>query len=94
MVSTDASLTGAPGLAVSAALESPPVQLFSRVPLKGGMKADVPFGLSHLPATVRTTLVITLHLPSGQNVIKRRRFERIPPPLTPGTSAVPTPEDI
>lgn len=93
MVSTAASLAGVPGLTVSAQLESPAVFLFSRVALRGGATAKLPFRLEDLPTTVRTSIVITLHLPAGpvwaaQDIIKRRRFERIPPTGTGTTTAV------
>ena len=69
IVSTDASLKGA-SLTVSAALESPAiVVLFSRASLRGGTKAKMPFTLDSLPATVNGTLLITLHLPTGQEIV-------------------------
>ena len=94
IVSTHADLEDMLGLTVSATLDEPPTTLLSKVPIIGGAKAKLPFSLDALPPRVRTTLRVTLHLPSPNPwtssgaVTHQRRFERVPPAANGRSSAV------
>eukprot|EP01043_Picozoa_sp_COSAG02_P032907 COSAG02_NODE_2218_length_9474_cov_25.098453_2_plen_140_part_00 len=84
IVSTHKELTGLSHLSVTATLDEPATTLFSKVSINGGSKVKLPFSLTGLSPRIRTTLRVTLHLPSpnpwtNSDVTHQRRFERVTP---------------